>query len=164
MILHHFAILRVQAVLFYPCCLWIFAARRALCGTAPIRSGGCAHGAAKPAILCIFGGCGCRLPAFAGAHAAGVSAGGFVGVLCAGHAGHAAGHHCTGGVHLPVRPRPCLAGRRTQNRLFALWRDRYAGHSGLFKYNGLLGGVLHGWRAVAMPLGISFTSLPQSPT
>ena len=25
-----------------------------------------------------------------------------------------------------------------------------------FKYNGLLGGVLHGWRAVAMPLGISF--------
>lgn len=27
-----------------------------------------------------------------------------------------------------------------------------------FKYNGLLGGVLHGWRAVAMPLGISFTS------
>ena len=27
-----------------------------------------------------------------------------------------------------------------------------------FKYNGLLGGMLHGWRAVAMPLGISFTS------
>ena len=27
-----------------------------------------------------------------------------------------------------------------------------------FKYNGLLGGVLHSWRAVAMPLGISFTS------
>lgn len=27
-----------------------------------------------------------------------------------------------------------------------------------FKYNGLLGGVLHGWRVVAMPLGISFTS------
>ena len=27
-----------------------------------------------------------------------------------------------------------------------------------FKYNGLLGGVLHGWRAGAMPLGISFTS------
>ena len=26
----------------------------------------------------------------------------------------------------------CLAGRRTQNRLFAPWRDRYAGHSGLF--------------------------------
>ena len=24
MILRHFAILRVQAVLFYPCCLWIF--------------------------------------------------------------------------------------------------------------------------------------------
>ena len=31
-----------------------------------------------------------------------------------------------------LRPRPCLAGRRTQNRLFAPWRDRYAGHSGLF--------------------------------
>ena len=28
-----------------------------------------------------------------------------------------------------------------------------------FKYNGLLGGVLHGWRAVAMQLGISFTSI-----
>ena len=25
-----------------------------------------------------------------------------------------------------------LAGRRTQNRFFAPWRDRYAGHSGLF--------------------------------
>lgn len=81
-----------------------------------------------------------------------------MGVLCAGHAGHAA-------VTIALAVFTYLCGRglawRGGAHKTAFLRLGVIGMLGIlafFKYNGLLGGVLHGWRAVAMPLGISFTS------